>query len=111
VKYCKDIFLFRQVKQRCEEIFMEVSIAYKFSISDIGFGRKGDHIHFIADIGLRSIPEIAKLLKGTSAKLLLREFPWLKEQYFWGSGLWSPVIYFDSVGQNYEEMSAYVNSQ
>jgi len=109
VKYSHHVFTFRSVKERCKEVFYEVAVAYKLTITDIGFGK--DHVHLIVDIGLRSVPEVVKLLKGTSAKVLLREFPWLKEDYFWNSGLWSPATYFDSVGQNYQDVSNYVNSQ
>ncbi len=109
VKYSHRIFEFEKVKRRCEEVFTEVSIAYKFSITSIGFNK--DHVHLIADIGLLSVSQIAKLLKGTSAKVLLREFPWLKEEYFYGSGLWSPATFFDSLGRNIDEVSDYVKSQ
>ena len=109
VKYCHKIFEFRQVKQRCEEIFIEVAVAHKITITEIGFDK--DHVHLVVDIGLKSIPEVAKLLKGTSGKLLLKEFPWLKKQYFWNSGLWSPATFFDSLGRNIQEVSNYVKSQ
>ena len=109
VKYCHKIFEFRQVKKRCEEIFIEVAVAHKITITEIGFDK--DHVHLVVDIGLKSIPEVAKLLKGTSGKLLLKEFPWLKKQYFWNSGLWSPATFFDSLGRNIQEVSNYVKSQ
>jgi REP element-mobilizing transposase RayT len=56
--------------------------------------------------------QVAKALKGRSAKVLLREFTWLKKKYFWGSGVWSPVVYFDSVGERTsEQMRTYVREQ
>ena len=109
VKYSHKIFDNKNIQKRCEEVFTEVSVAYKFSITDIGFGK--DHVHLIADIGLMSVSQIAKLLKGTSAKILLREFPRLKKEYFWNSGLWSPATFFDSLGRNIDEVSDYVKSQ
>ena len=109
VKYCHEIFVFKQVEQRCEEIFIEVAVRYGIRITDIGFNK--DHVHLVADIGLLSISQVAKLLKGTSGKLLLREFPWLKRKYFYGSGLWSPATFFDSLGRNIQEVSDYVKSQ
>ena len=39
---------------------------------------------------------MAKKLKGYVAKKLLKKFPWLKKQYFWGSGLWNPSYYMAS---------------
>jgi REP element-mobilizing transposase RayT len=108
-KYCCRVFEDRRIEQRCREVFYEVAVAHKISISDMGFG--GDHVHMIVDVGLRGVSEITKLLKGTSAKILLREFPWLKNEYFWSGGFWSPATYFDSIGTNYDDISAYVNSQ
>ena len=108
-KYCHKIFVHKEIQQRCKEIFYEVADAHGILITEIGFDK--DHAHIVADIGLKSIPEVAKLLKGTSAKFLLREFPLLKQQYFWGSGLWSPIVYFDSVGRNLEDISSYVRNQ
>lgn len=45
----------------------------------------------IIDMGLYSKPEIAKKLKGFSAKSLLSFMPWLKRNFFWKSGLWNPA--------------------
>lgn len=109
VKYCHRIFDNKAVAERCAEIFYEVAAEYRFAITDLGFD--GDHVHFISDIGLYGIAQIAKALKGRSAKYLLREFSYLKKQYFWGSGLWGEQTYYDSIGQNYEELSNYVKSQ
>ncbi len=108
-KYCHKIFGIEEVRNRCREIFLSVAEKHKISVYKIGFD--DDHVHFEADIGLKSIPEIAKLFKGTSGHVLLKEFPWLKKKFFWGSGLWSPVVYFDSVGQNHEIISDYIDSQ
>ena len=108
-KYCHKIFGIEEVRNRCREIFLSVAEKYNISVYKIGFD--DDHVHFEADIGLKSIPEIAKLFKGTSGYKLLKEFPWLKKKFFWGSGLWSPVVYFDSVGQNHEIISDYIASQ
>lgn len=111
VKYCHRIFRFPRIKARCEQIFMEVSHEYGFAIEELGFDE--DHVHFVVDIGVRfSVCQITKLLKGTSGKKLLQEFPLLKQIYFWGSGLWSPTIYFDSVGEKTEESALhYVRTQ
>ena len=74
-------------------------------------GIDADHVHFVLDVALHPIPNIVKKLKGYAAKKLLQEYPWLKKQYFWGSGLWNPSYYFDSLGQGIEEMADYVRKQ
>ena len=70
-----------------------------------------DHVHFVLDIGIEPLPKIIKKLKGYTAKKLLQEYPWLKRQYFWGSGMWNPSYYFDSLGRDIEDMSRYVRKQ
>lgn len=111
VKYCHKIFEDDRVEKRCGEIFLETAEKYGFNISEMGFDL--DHGHITMDMGpTHSVASIAKALKGTSGRKLLKEFPYLKQRYFWGSGLWSPSCYFDSVGEiNSEEMNRYVRSQ
>ena len=110
VKYCHKVFDYQELRQRCEELFLEAAAKSGFSLKELGFDR--DHVHFILSWKItQSISGIAKLLKGTSGKKLLKEFPEIKKKYFWGSGLWSPTIYCDAVGRNPTEMSAYVRGQ
>jgi len=80
-----------------------------FRIPELGIDE--DHVHFVLDAGLYPLPKIVKKLKGYTAKRLFQEYPWLKRQYFWGSGLWNPSYYFDSLGQGIEQMATYVRMQ
>jgi len=109
VKYCHKIFTDGSVRNRCQEIFLSVAEKHKFVILEIGFDN--DHVHMMVDIGLKSIPEIAKLLKGNSGYRLLKEFPELKKNLFWGSGLWNPSYFFDSIGRDFESTLIYVRNQ
>ncbi len=110
VKYCHKVFRIESIANRCKDIFLEVARENKIAISDIGFDQ--DHVHLIVQMNPNiSVSQLAKLLKGTSGRKLLQEFPFMKRKYFWGSGLWSPVVYFDSIGQNPEEISSYVRNQ
>ena len=110
VKYCHEIFNDMQVEKRCEEIFREVSEQKRWLLREIGFDR--DHVHITIDAGTKGPEDVAKALKGTSGKKLLKEFPYLKKKYFWGSGLWSPSIYFDSLGERtIVEMDNYARNQ
>jgi len=63
--------------------------------ADIPIGSASGHM--IVDMGLYSKPEIAKNLKGFVAKQLFRLVPWLKQQKFWGSGLWNPAYDIRSI--------------
>lgn len=112
-KYCHEIFFSEVpgVQKRCEEIFREVEGREGFILHEIGFDK--NHVHLDIDLGPTiTVAAAAKKLKGTSGRKLLKEFPRMKRKYFWGSGLWSPAVYFDSVGdQNSDEISAYVQNQ
>ena len=111
VKYCHKIFDDKEVEKRCAEIFHEVSEKYGLIIDEIGFNR--DHVHIDIDGGPNYAPkDIAKRLKGTSGRKLLKEFPYLKKKYFWGSGMWNPSYYFDSIGsRTKEEIDIYIRNQ
>jgi putative transposase len=98
-------------QQRCEEIFREVESREGFILHEIGFDK--NHVHLDLDLGpTYTVADVAKKLKGTPGRKLLKEFSHMKRKYFWGSGLWSPAVYFDSVGdQNSDEIGAYVRNQ
>ena len=56
----------------------------------------------ILDTGLYSKIELAKKLKGFTAKHLFRLMPWLKNNqwdggYFWDSGFWNPAYDIRSI--------------
>ena len=110
VKYCHEIFNDVQVEKRCEEIFKKVSEEHRWFLREIGFDK--DHVHITIDAGTKGPEDVAKALKGTSGRKLLTEFPYLKKTCFWGSGLWSPTIYFDSLGERtIVEMDDYTRNQ
>ena len=109
VKYCHKIFDDPHIKALCESSFRKT--LNEMGIQCDGMGIDRDHAHFVLDIGIVPIDQIAKKLKGCSAKKLLKTFPWLKEKYFWGSGVWNPSYYFDSLGRDLEDMKSYVRNQ
>ena len=109
VKYCHKIFGIPAIKRRCEELLWEAIIQLNIRCKELGIDQ--DHVHLIIDVALHPLPNIVKKLKGYSAKKLLQEYPWLKREYFWKSGLWNPSYYFDSLGQDIETMATYVRNQ
>jgi len=108
-KYCKKIFEYEEVESLCRLIFLKTAEEMKIDMQELGFDK--DHVHMAMDIGLLSITEVAKKLKGRSGYKILRAMPWLKKKYFWGSGLWNGVIYFDSLGNNQDRIKKYVKMQ
>ena len=109
VKYCHEVFEYKQVRDTCKHIFLEAAKDMGINIPEIGFDK--NHVHMDIDMGLWSVVDIAKKFKGRSGRKILKKFPWIKRKYFWGSGFWSPVVYFDSVGNNRDYIRKYVKNQ
>jgi REP element-mobilizing transposase RayT len=109
VKYCHKIFAHKQVRDACQEIMLETAKEYNIEIKYIGFD--ADHLHFIPDLGKYSEPYIRKLFKGRTARKLLKKFWWLKQTYFYGSGLWGRQYFCYSIGSDMAVLSKYVQSQ
>src|SRR3989344_864010 len=99
IKYCHEIFDDEIYREGMLTLLLEASYAYEIPLGDIGFDT--NHMHFLADIGLYSRPDIAKLLRGYTAKKFFEYFPELKLSkehggLFWDSGLWNPAYYIGS---------------
>jgi putative transposase len=110
VKYCHKVFESEPIRARCEQIFRGVAERHGIIIKEMGFDE--DHVHMVVRLNpSMSVAGMAKLFKGTSGHMLLKEFPYMKSSLFWGSGLWSPAVYFDSLGQQPEQISDYVRNQ
>jgi putative transposase len=109
VKYCHRIFSIPAIKMRTEQLLREAMNQMNILCRELGIDE--DHVHFVLDAGLQPLPNIVKKLKGYSARRLMQEYPWLKKRYFWNSGLWNPSYFFDSLGQDLEELSNYVRQQ
>jgi REP element-mobilizing transposase RayT len=107
VKYCHKIFNFSSVRKVCCALLEEAMQKYKIHYKKMGFDE--DHVHIMLEMGLLSKPEIAKKLKGYTAKKLIKVFPWLKKKYFWRSGLWNPA--YDIRTHAPEIISKYLDKQ
>ena len=108
-KFTHKIFDIKEVREYCLNLFKEAFNRYKIECRKIGFD--SNHVHMMIDIANYSRPQIAKMLKGYTAKKLLQKFPLIKKKYFWGSGLWSPAYYMYSVGHNMNFMENYIMKQ
>jgi len=99
VKYTHKIFDDEIYREGLRTLLLEAAYEYEIPVGEIGFA--DDHLHFMADIGLYSRPEVAKLLRGYTAKKFFEYFPELKRNkwdggLFWNSGLWNPSYYIGS---------------
>jgi len=111
IKYSHNVFDIVEFKQRCQELLLEAAANVGVELGEIGFER--NHVHIDAQwlkITL-SVDKISKALKGTTGRKLLQEFPGIKKKYFWGSGLWSPTIYGDSLGREPTQIREYIRNQ
>ena len=109
MKYCHPIFDNKYVRRECGRLLLEAFSRYEIRHREVGFDR--NHVHGLIEIGNYSRPEAAKLLRGYTGKKLLARFPEMKRVCFWGSGLWSPAYFMDSVGKDMEFMQNYVKKQ
>lgn len=111
IKYCHNVFDIVEFKERCQELLLQAAACIGVEITEMGFDR--NHVHM--DIRWMRITlsadRISKALKGTSARKLLKEFPGIKKRFFWGSGLWSPMIFGDSLGKEPDQIRDYIRNQ
>ena len=94
-KYCHKIFDFKAVREVCLVLFRQAFALYEIECKKLSFD--SDHVHMIIDMGLYSKPEIAKMLKGFVGKKLMKFMPWLRRNFFWGKGPWSPAYDIRSI--------------
>ena len=108
VKYCHKIFDNEKVRACADQLFKDAFEKYGIRCGTIGFDC--DHVHMTIDLGLRSKPQVAKLLKGYTGSKILKTFPELQKKLFWGGGFWNPSYYIDS-SRGLETITKYVNKQ
>jgi len=108
-KYCHPIFDIIEVRKECQRLMVEAFERYEIRYEEIGFDN--NHVHAMVDIGLYSRPQLAKLVRGYVGRKLLNSFPEIKKKYFYGSGLWNPAYYLESVGKDKEFIKSYIRKQ
>ena len=99
------------IEKRLKEILIDVGKIKGFQIAEIEVGQK-DHVHaFVSAIPRISISYIAKMMKGISGRLLLKEFPEISKQ-LWNGELWNPSYYVETIGSISEEaIRKYIQNQ
>lgn len=99
------------IGKRLKEILVDVGKEKGFDIAEIEVGQK-DHVHvFVSAIPKISISYIAKMMKGISGRLLLKEFPEISKR-LWNGELWNPSYYVETIGSVSEEaIGEYIQNQ
>jgi len=83
----------KYVKSKLEEL----CILYEWELISIEL--MPDHIHMFVSVEPKVAPlAISSTLKSILTVEIFRQFPTLKQQYFWGSGLFSRGCYYGSAG-------------
>ena len=99
------------IENRLKEILIDVGKQKGFEIEKIEVGLQ-DNVHvFVSAIPKISISYIAKMMKGISGRLLLKEFPEITKQ-LWNGELWNPSYYVETIGSISEEaIKRYIQDQ
>lgn len=99
------------IEKRLKEILIDVGKQKGFEIIEIEVRMK-DHVHvFVSAIPKISISYIAKMMKGISGRLLLKEFPKISKE-LWNGELWNPSYYVETIGSISEEaIRQYIQNQ
>ena len=109
-KYLRKV-LNTDIERRLKEILIDVGKQKGFEIAEIEVGTK-DHVHvFVSAIPKISISYIAKMMKGISGRLLLKEFPEISKE-LWNGELWNPSYYVETIGSiSKEAIRQYIQNQ
>jgi len=99
-----------KIEKRLKEILNYIAEDNKFKI--LLMNTDLDHVHLLVECSPQHyIPNMIKALKGVSARLLLKEFPELKQK-LWDGHLWNPSYFVATVSENTEEqIKQYILSQ
>jgi putative transposase len=96
-KYRRDVFRDDAVRHTCEQSFRETAARYGFAIHAVEFGP--DHAHvFVGACKNLSVSELARLLKGASARRLRQQCLDRFSGKLWGDSFWSGGYFYRSVG-------------
>jgi putative transposase len=94
-----------------KRILSETCVAYDWKCHTLEI--MPDHIHiFIQASHMDSPKTVAQTLKSISAVKLFSEFPKLKSQKFWGTGLWNRGTFYSSIENiSQETIIKYIEEQ
>lgn len=109
VKYRHQV-LVGNIEQELKRIVNNIADENEFNILDMEANK--DHVHLLVDCNpQQSIPNMIKSLKGTSARMMFKQFPSLKDK-LWGGNLWNPSYFVATVSENTEDqIRNYIKNQ
>ena len=100
-----------EIEKRFKEICYEVAETYDFEI--IEMETMPDHVHLLISCNPRfGIMTCIQRIKSITAKMLYKEFPYIKRNYLWGGKFWSRSSFVSTVGSvSLETVKAYIENQ
>lgn len=109
-KYRHKIII-NEVEKRFKELCYEIAGNYDFEI--IEMETMSDHIHMLISCNPRfGIMACIQYIKSITAKILYKEFPYIKQNYLWGGKFWSRSSFISTVGSvSLETVKAYIENQ
>ena len=110
VKYRRKV-LSDNISARLYEIVQEVAADKGFTVVACKAGER-DHVHcFVSASPKLSVTDIVTYLKGISGRLLLKEFPSIRDA-LWKGHLWNGSYFVETIGSSNEEaIKAYIDRQ
>lgn len=108
-KYRKPV-LAGDVASEIERVLREVAREGGFEVAELAV--QPDHVHLLLDCSPQHfIPDMAKRMKGVSARRLFKALPRLRGE-LWGGHLWNPSYFVATVSESTEaQVRAYIEGQ
>jgi len=99
------------IEKRLIEILNMVAEREKFQILECNADK--DHIHLLINCSPQHcIPDVIQKLKGTSSRILMKEYNNYLKSKLWGGHLWNPSYFVATVSENTEEqIKKYIRNQ
>ena len=110
VKYRHKI-LTPAIENRLLEILNAIAECENFQILEANTDK--DYIHLLINCSPQHyLPNIIQKLKGTSSRMLMKEFGEILKRKLWGGHLWNPSYFVATASENTEEqIRKYIKNQ
>ena len=93
----RNLILKDAVEMELRHIFGQTALVYNWKIHAMEI--MPDHVHlFMQLLPDDRLTDVVRTLKSISAVHIFNKFPKLKQQKFWGTGLWSRGAYYATIG-------------
>jgi len=108
-KYRKRV-LEGKVAKRIEELLYECADMNRWKIEELNI--QSDHVHMLVRMRPEvSVSKMVQLFKGSSSRIIRKEFPDLKE-FLWGKSFWADGYFAETSGQvSEQQVREYIKNQ